>query len=84
MKTTIDKAGRIVVPQPLREKAGFLPGTELLIQLDERGIHLSRAVAGPKLVREGGRLLARPTAPTKELPTVDIAAWVDDERERWP
>jgi len=84
MKTTIDKAGRIVVPQSVREKAGFSPGTELEIELDERGVHLSRAVSGPKLVREDGHLLARPTAPAKELPTIDIADWVDEERERWP
>jgi AbrB family looped-hinge helix DNA binding protein len=82
MKSTIDKAGRVVIPQALRDKAGLTPGTELLIELDERGIHLSRAVAGPELVREGGRLLARPTA--RELPAIDVAAWVDDERERWP
>ena len=84
MKTTIDKAGRVVVPQALRDKAGFGPGTELLIELDERGVRLSRAVPGPELVREGGRLLARPTAPAKELPSVDVAAWVEEERERWP
>jgi AbrB family looped-hinge helix DNA binding protein len=84
MKTTIDKAGRIVVPLSVREKAGFSPGTELAIELDERGLHLSRAVPGPKLVRDGGHLLARPTAPAKELPSIDVAEWVEEERERWP
>jgi AbrB family looped-hinge helix DNA binding protein len=31
MRTTIDAAGRIVVPKSLREQLGFLPGTELEI-----------------------------------------------------
>lgn len=29
MRTTIDVAGRLVVPKPLREQLGFTPGTEL-------------------------------------------------------
>jgi AbrB family looped-hinge helix DNA binding protein len=31
MRTTIDAAGRIVVPKPLREQLGFSPGIELEI-----------------------------------------------------
>ena len=29
MRTTIDAAGRLVVPKPLREELGFSPGVEL-------------------------------------------------------
>lgn len=29
MRTTIDAAGRLVVPKPLREELGFAPGMEL-------------------------------------------------------
>ena len=29
MRTTIDAAGRLVVPKPLRDELGFAPGTEL-------------------------------------------------------
>lgn len=29
MRTTIDMAGRLVVPKPLREELGFTAGTEL-------------------------------------------------------
>jgi AbrB family looped-hinge helix DNA binding protein len=31
MRTTIDAAGRMVVPKPLRDQLGFAPGTELEI-----------------------------------------------------
>ena len=32
MKTTIDAAGRLVVPKPLRDQLGFVPGTELELE----------------------------------------------------
>jgi AbrB family looped-hinge helix DNA binding protein len=32
MRTTIDAAGRIVVPKPLREELGFAAGTELEVE----------------------------------------------------
>jgi AbrB family looped-hinge helix DNA binding protein len=37
MRTTIDAAGRLVVPKPLREELGFAPGAELeLTAIDGR------------------------------------------------
>ena len=32
MKVTIDKAGRIVVPKPIRDALGLLPGDELELE----------------------------------------------------
>jgi len=32
MRTTIDAAGRLVVPKPIREQLGFAPGTELEVK----------------------------------------------------
>jgi AbrB family looped-hinge helix DNA binding protein len=29
MRATIDMAGRVVIPKPLRDRLGFAPGTEL-------------------------------------------------------
>ena len=84
MRTTIDKAGRVVIPAAVRERAGFAPGTELEIRLDETGVRLERIAPGPKLVKVGRRLVARPTAPTETRPRLDIAGIVEDERNRWP
>jgi AbrB family looped-hinge helix DNA binding protein len=83
METTIDKAGRVVIPAPIREKAGLKPGTPLEVQLDDLGLRLVRAVPGPRIERVGGRLLARPTAPVADLPAIDVAALIDEERDRW-
>ena len=84
MKTTIDKAGRVVIPATLRERAGLSPGAVLEITEDERGLRLERVAASPRLIKIGKRLVARPTAPTAGRPAIDIAALIEDERNRWP
>jgi AbrB family looped-hinge helix DNA binding protein len=84
MRTTIDKAGRVVIPASIRERAGLAPGTELEVTDDELGVRLQRVAAGPRLVRVGRRLVARPTVAAADRAPVDIAALVEDERNRWP
>lgn len=82
MTITIDKAGRVVIPAAIRDRAGLVAGAELEITLDETGIRLQRIAAGPRLVKVGKRTVARPTAGTR--PAIDIAALVEEERNRWP
>jgi AbrB family looped-hinge helix DNA binding protein len=84
MKTTIDKAGRVVIPARIRERAGFTPGAELEVVMDDVSVRLIRRVPGPKLVRVGKRLVARPTVPGRRLPRLDLADLVARERDRWP
>lgn len=84
MKTTIDKAGRVVIPAAIRERAGLLAGAELDVTLDDTGVRLQRVAPGPRLVKIGRRLVARPTASPQGRPSVDIAALVEEERNRWP
>ena len=84
MRTTIDKAGRLVIPAPIRERAGLDPGTVIEISLDDTGVRLERVAEGPRLVRVGKRLVARPTASADNRPAVDVPALVEEERSRWP
>jgi AbrB family looped-hinge helix DNA binding protein len=84
MKATIDKAGRVVIPAPLRERAGLAPGTEVEVTLEDSGLRLERTASPPRLVRIGRRLVARPTAAAESRPTIDVAALVEEERNRWP
>jgi AbrB family looped-hinge helix DNA binding protein len=51
MRTTIDAAGRLVVPKPLRDLLGFAPGTEL--ELDAVDGRLEVAVPSRVRVEEG-------------------------------
>jgi AbrB family looped-hinge helix DNA binding protein len=84
MKATIDKAGRVVIPAPIRARAGFEPGTELEVTVDDLSVRLLRAVPGPRLESRGGRRVARPTATASDLPDIDFAELVRQERDRWP
>ena len=51
MRTTIDRAGRLVVPKPLRDELGFAPGTEL--ELDAVDGRLEVAVPSRVRVEDG-------------------------------
>jgi AbrB family looped-hinge helix DNA binding protein len=84
MRTTIDKAGRVVIPAVVRERAGLQPGTALEVTVDELGIRLERVAAGPRLVKVGRRLVARPTVAADARPALDVATLVEEERNRWP
>jgi AbrB family looped-hinge helix DNA binding protein len=84
MRTTIDQAGRVVIPAALRERAGFSAGAVLEITADEQGVRLERVAVGPRLVKIGRRLVARPRAAADSRPTVDIGALIEEERNRWP
>lgn len=55
MRTTIDRAGRLVIPKSLRERAGIAPG-EVEISLDGAAIRI-QSVASDDLVEEDGLLL---------------------------
>jgi AbrB family looped-hinge helix DNA binding protein len=84
MKTTIDKAGRVVIPASAREKAGLEPGAELEVLVDDFSIRLVRTAPPPVLVRRGKRLVARPAVKPSEMPRVDLARMIEEERNRWP
>ena len=84
MRSTIDKAGRVVIPASIREKAGLTPGAVLEVTADDTGVRIERVAAGPKLVRIGKRLVARPTVAPDERPAVDVAGLIEEERNRWP
>ena len=84
MRSTIDKAGRVVIPAAIRERAGLSPGTELEITVDETGVRLERVASGPRLVKVGRRLVAKPTAAIETRPNLDVAALIEEERNRWP
>jgi AbrB family looped-hinge helix DNA binding protein len=84
MRATIDKAGRLVIPASIRDRAGLTPGTTLEISVDEFGVRLEPVAPGPRLVKVGRRTVARPTGDVNARPCVDIAAVIENERNRWP
>ena len=56
MRTTIDSAGRLVVPRAIREQVGIYGATEVEIDLDGAAIRIE-PVSDGTLAEEDGRLV---------------------------
>jgi len=60
METTIDVAGRLVIPKEIRQEAGLHPGIPLRIRCGEGRIEITPAPLAVKLVRRGRLVIAVP------------------------
>jgi AbrB family looped-hinge helix DNA binding protein len=76
MKTTIDAAGRLVIPKEIRRQAGLQPGMPLEVRWQNGRIEIEPAALPVTLVREGRLLVAAPQGEVGEL----TAAAVEDTR----
>lgn len=70
MKTTIDNAGRLVIPKEIRTQAGLTPGMVLDIRWRNGCIEIEPAPLPVELVRKGRLLVAIPKQ-TVDLLTAD-------------
>jgi AbrB family looped-hinge helix DNA binding protein len=77
MRTTIDKAGRLVIPRPFRQRIGILEGGEVEIELDGAAIRIE-PVADSDL-REDGDLLIIP-ASGASLSAATVRDLIDADR----
>ena len=84
MITTIDKAGRVVVPAEIRRWLGLGPGTEIEITVEAAEIRIVKAAPPPAIMKHRGRLLARPRVPVEKRTDVDVSRLIEEERERCP
>ena len=60
MKLRIDKAGRIVVPKPLRHALGLKPGQALEIRAGDGRLEIEIAATPMKLQKRGKGVVAVP------------------------
>lgn len=67
MVTTIDSAGRIVVPKRLRDELGFKPGQELELSAVDGRLEVEHPVTPMRLERRAGRLVAVTDQPMPTL-----------------
>ncbi len=77
MTTTIDRAGRLVVPKDIRDRLNLVPGMELDIEVEGDGVRLSVPGAGSSLVDKGGILVHHGAAKAQ----IDVAEFIRGERE---
>jgi AbrB family looped-hinge helix DNA binding protein len=66
MEAIIDQAGRIVLPKPLRDALGLLPGTKVDISAYGAGAQLVPAGRTAQLVEEDGVLVAAGETPVDD------------------
>ena len=78
MKAVIDRAGRIVVPKPLRQALGLKPGQPLEIRASDGRLEIEIASTPMRLKKRGKGLVAVPEA---QLPPL-TAEQVRDTLER--
>lgn len=55
MRTTIDRAGRVVIPKPVRDEAGLEPGTEVEVWFRDGRVEIEPATVPMRLVEHSGR-----------------------------
>jgi len=73
MRSTIDAAGRLVIPSDIRRAAGLKPGTPLEIRCRDGRIEIEPASMEVDLVRKGRLLVA--------IARADVARLTHDEVE---
>lgn len=67
MKTTMDRAGRLVIPKEVRRQAGLRPGVLLDVRWRDGRIELEPAPLPIKLVRRGHLVVAVPQVAVEPL-----------------
>ena len=67
MKTTIDHAGRLVIPKDIRRESGIKPGMPLEIRWEKGAIAITPAPLEVKLQRKGRLLVAVPAKDSPRL-----------------
>jgi AbrB family looped-hinge helix DNA binding protein len=80
MRTTIDDAGRLVVPKVLRDELRLAKGALLEVRLREGRIELEPVPTEMRLERRGRRLVATTEMPLPRLSAEDVRAAVESQR----
>jgi AbrB family looped-hinge helix DNA binding protein len=83
MAITIDRAGRVVIPQAVRRRLGLAAGTELDVEERDGGV-LLRPVSKVRVeIAEDGLPIIRAPEDTPKMTTEDFRRVLDEVRE-WP
>jgi AbrB family looped-hinge helix DNA binding protein len=61
MKVSIDRAGRLVVPKPLRDQLGFSPGAPLEAEVVDGRLEIARPYAPARVVEGPNGPVVSPT-----------------------
>ena len=77
MSITIDKAGRLVLPKPIRDRFNLVSGTELEVEMEADGIRLRVLDGGSSLQRKQGIVVHHGST----VINLDVAEFIRGERD---
>jgi AbrB family looped-hinge helix DNA binding protein len=77
MTLKMDKAGRIILPKPIRDRLGLHEGSDLEIMETLEGVMLKPTQLGPSMVKKQGLWVHTGKLP----PGFDIVQAIRDDRE---
>ncbi len=80
MRTTIDGAGRLVVPKAVRDACGLEPGSEVEIRAVQGRIEIEPVPLDVKLERRGRLVVAVPRKPPGKLTTAEVNSAIEEVR----
>lgn len=80
--TTIDRAGRIVIPKSLRVQAALVPGTRLQIRLREGVVEIEPAPRTVDIRRRGSILVAESRDVGASLTAAEVRQTLETTRRR--
>lgn len=82
MKSTIDSAGRLVIPSGIRKEAGLKPGMNLTVTLRNGTIEIQPASSPVKLIKKGRLTVAVPESDAGVLTLDTVEKTRDKLRKR--
>jgi AbrB family looped-hinge helix DNA binding protein len=84
MRTTIDKAGRVVVPKALRRATGLEAGSVVEIRANGGRIEMEPAPLEVRLERKGGVVVAVPVRPVPRMGAAVVESTISSLRAGRP
>jgi len=72
MRTTIDSAGRVVIPKRLRDEAGLHAGAEVDVELRDGRIEIEAATVPMRVVKRKGRFVIEAEGDMPPLTDEDV------------
>jgi AbrB family looped-hinge helix DNA binding protein len=82
MKTTMDRAGRLVLPKAIRREARIGPGADLEIRVRDGRIEIEPVPLDVKLTKRGILTVAVPRRPVRPLAAEDVTTTIASLRRR--
>ncbi len=84
MRGSIDPAGRLVIPKPIRDAAGLRPGEPLEIRVHDGRVEIEPAPVEVRIEMRDGVAVAVPAGPVPAITAYDVEAIrrrIREERE---